>query len=144
MKAYTIGIPIATVLFLSLLIGSLFYIGSNKQPKTELKSESAAVLTDLRDQLAFIPRVNADKTAVTTYLDADPNVTTIRVHGLMSRDLQTKLRDHLATARQSNNWRPVVIHFHYPEQRPPSSPGQELIEMPTHTEHPQPFRTEKL
>lgn len=144
MKAYTIGIPVATVLFLALIVGSLMYVRSQSPHKSELASESETVLRFVRDELSYVPKVNADKTGVTVYIDADLNVTTLRVHGLMNRPYQQELVDRLVSGRSQNQWRSIVVHFHYPESRPDVAGDADMITMPTHEEQPAPFRTERL
>jgi hypothetical protein len=144
--AYTVGAPIAVVLFVSLLIGSVLVIRSTMPTGSERRDREQVVTELLRDQMPTVfPPDNAQLAGVTLYAEAGIDVVTIRVHGVLDRGLQSQIIQTLREARSDGTLPSAVVEFYYPEARPegiePDSPGTRI---PIHSESPKAFRVEQL
>jgi len=144
--AYTVGAPIATVLFISLLIGSVLVIRSTMPTGSERRDREQVVTELLREQMPMVfPPDNAQLAGVTLYAEAGMNVVTIRVHGVLDRDLQAQIIQTLREARSEGTLPSAVVEFYYPEARPEGiTPDSPAMRIPIHSESPQAFRTEQL
>jgi hypothetical protein len=141
--AYTVGAPIAVVLFVALLIGATLAVRSKAPTGSERREQEQQVVEVLRTEMPqVIPADNSELAGVTVYAEAALEVVTIRVHGVMNPNLQN---DTLREARAEGVFTSAVVRFHYPEARPegldPDSPGARI---PIHSESPQPFREIRL
>jgi len=143
-KEYTVGIPIATVIFLGLIVAAFVTLGQRTPSDAELRDESALVVRELRERgAAFLPPNNDDQTGPTVYASGGETVTTVRVYGLIAPDLQRRTVAILRDIRTDLQTRPITIHFHYPrevDREDSSSPSV----TPSVDEEPQPFRTVRI
>ncbi len=144
--AYTIGAPVAIVLFIALLVGAIFAVRTKTPTGSERRAQEQQVVEVLRTEMPqVIPPDNSELAGVTVYAEATLQVVTIRVHGVMDPILQNEIADHLRQARADGVFFSAVLRFHYPEARPegldPDSPGARI---PIHSESPQPFREIRL
>jgi len=144
--AYTVGAPIATVLFISLLIGSIVVIRGNMPTGSERRDREQVVTELLREQMPMVfPPDNAQLAGVTLYAEAGIDVLTIRVHGVLNRDLQAQIIQTLREARSEGTLSSAVVEFYYPEARPEGiAPDSPAMRIPIHSESPQAFRIEQL
>lgn len=142
-KEYTVGIPIATVIFLTLIVLAFVHLNSIKPNETELRDESVLVIRELRQRSQdFIPPNNDDLTGPTLFAESDEFFTTIRVYGLISPERQNALIDNLRTIRTDLETRPILVHFHYPKQTRADNDSPSVT--PNADERPEPFRTVRV
>lgn len=143
MKAWTIGVPIAIVIFITLLIVAFMGLRTSTPPKAELDAESAAVIAALREQVDFIPPDNADKSFITIYAESDLAVTTLRIHAVPHRPQQDRIIDTLRQIRAGLRSRPIVIKFLRAEVVPPdpAAPGSRPKSF---ADDPAPIREERV
>lgn len=144
--SYTVGVPIAVVLFITLLIGAVIAVRSTAPTGSERRAHEQRVVEVLRDRLPLVfPADNSEPTGVTAYAEQALGVTTLRVHGVLRRDLQGEVLDAIRAARPDLGADSIVVEFYYPEARPegldPDSPASRI---PTSDESPEPFRIERL
>jgi hypothetical protein len=142
-KEYTVGIPIATVLFLALIAAALYTVATSSPSKAELRDESALVIRELRMRAdEFIPPNNDDPTGPTLFAESDRYLTNLRVYGLTAPDQQRRVVDTLEQIRQDLRTRPIVVHFHYPKRvdNPEDSPSA----TPSAEQRPEPFKTVRI
>ncbi|MFG0291974.1 MAG: hypothetical protein ACF8MJ_02340 [Phycisphaerales bacterium JB050] len=144
--AYTVGAPIAVVLFIALLIGATIAVRSKAPTGSERREQEQKVVEVLRTEMPqVVPPDNTDLTGVTIYAEAALEVVTIRVHGVMSPRLQNQIADTLREARAEGVFGNAVLRFHYPEARPEGlDPDSPAARIPIHNESPQPFREIRL
>jgi len=144
--AYTVGAPIAVILFVSLLIGSILVIRSTMPTGSERRDREQAVTELLRERMPRVfPADNSQLAGVTLYAEAGLDVVTIRVHGVLNRDLQAQVIETLREARAEGDLPSAVLEFHYPEARPPGVlTGADGSRIPIHSESPSAFRIEPL
>lgn len=142
-KEYTVGIPIATVIFLGLIVAAFVTLGQRTPSESELRDESALVVRELRERGAdFLPPNNDDQTGPTVYASGGETVTTVRVYGLIAPDLQRRTVAILRDIRSALQTRPITLHFHYPREVDRSSASPSVT--PSVNEQPQPFRTVRI
>ncbi len=144
--AYTVGAPVAIVLFVSLLIGSVIVVRSMTPTGSERREREQVVTALLRDRMPEVfPPDNSELAGVTLYAEAGMDVVAIRVHGVLDRGLQERVIQMLREARASGDLPSSVLEFYYPEARPPGFPsGPSGSRIPIHSESPQAFRVEPL
>lgn len=142
-REYTIGIPIATVIFLVLTVLAYAMLFRAMPSASELSAESAAVYEASRARaVAFIPPDNADPMTPNVEVESDEQSTIIRVYGLINPERQREFISIVREVRTELGARPVVVHFHYPLAVPLGADGEPLA--PTVSEKPAPFRTERV
>ncbi len=143
MKSWTVGIPIAIVIFTILFIMAIVGLRSNTTGKAELDRESAAIIAALRAQVDFIPPDNADQTYITIYGESDLVATTIKIHGVPHRPQQDVIINTLRAIRATLNARPIVIAFYRAEIVVPNPDAPES-QTRSFADDPKPIRTERV
>ena len=144
--AYTVGAPIAIVLFVSLLIGSIIVVRSMTSTGADRRDQEQAVVSVLRTEMAEVfPPDNSQPLGVTVYAEAGMDVVSIRIHGLLDPALQNTVIAELREARAEGVFGSAVVKFHYPEARPEGlDPDSAAARIPIHSESPDPFREIRL
>ena len=143
MKAWTIGVPIAIVIFITLLIVAFMGLRTSTPTKAALDTESAAIIAALREQVDFIPPDNTDKSFITIYAESDIVATTIKVHAVPHRPQQDKIIEALRGIRAALNARPIVIRFYRAEIVVPD-PNAPNSQTKSFTDDPAPLREERV
>ncbi len=142
-KEYTIGIPVATVIFVSLIVAAFWVLGQRQLSGSELQAETNMVVRELRDRAEFIPPNNENLSAPVVEARASERLTIIRVYGLVPPDLQRRTEEILREIRRDTGARPIVLHFHHVKALPDwpeDAPSRPL----TVAESPEPFRTVRI
>jgi hypothetical protein len=144
--AYTIGAPIATVLFIALLIGSIIVVRGRTLTGSERRDQEQRVVELLREGMPEVfPIDNSELAGVTVYAEAGLDVVSIRIHGVLDPRLQNTVADELREARAEGVFGSAVLKFYYPEARPEGlPPDSPAMRIPIHSESPQPFREIRL
>lgn len=144
--SYTVGVPIAVVLFITLLIGAVILVRSTAPTGSERRAQEQRVVEAVRERMPqVIPTDNAEPTGVTVYAEHALGVTTLRVYGVLRRDLQGEVIDAIRAARPDLGTDSIVVEFYYPEARPEGlDPDSAAARIPTSDESPEPFRIERL
>jgi hypothetical protein len=144
--AYTVGAPVAIVLFVALLIGSVIVVRSSTNTGAERREQERAVVEVLRtDMPQIFPPDNAELAGVTVYAEAGMDVVSIRIHGLLDRRLQERVIATLREARAEGTFGSAIVKFHYPEARPEGlDPDSDAARIPIYDESPEPFREVRL
>ncbi len=140
MKAYTIGIPIAVVVFLGLMALAFVLLQGQRPDAAAQEAEASMLVAETRARAPeLVPPDNADPMLPTLYAEPDEAFTLVRVHGVLVQQRQEALLDVLRELRTSGAAeRPIRVEFHYPEQVP------EGVEIPTSTTSPEPIRVVNL
>lgn len=142
-REYTIGIPVATVLFVILTVLAYRTLFSAMPSRAELVRESQAVYVASRERAnAFIPPDNADPMTPNLEVESEEHTTILRVYGLISPDRQNDFVSIVRDVRTELEARPVLLYFHYPRAAPNAADGTPLS--PTVATRPEPFRTERV
>jgi len=144
--AYTVGAPVAIVLFVSLLIGSVIVVRGMTNTGAQQREQERAVVEVLRTEMEQVfPPDNSELTGVTVYAEAGIDVVSVRIHGLLDRRLQDRAVELLREARGEGAFGSAIVKFHYPEARPEGmDPDSDAARIPIHDESPEPFREVRL
>jgi hypothetical protein len=142
-REYTIGIPIATVIFLVLTVLAYRMLFTSLPNSEELRQEAVAVYNESRARaVAFIPPSNADPMTPNLNVKSDEQNVQLRVYGLINPRKQDRFVEIVRGVRKDLGSRPVVVYFHYPRAAPRGDDGEPLS--PTVATAAEPFRIERL
>jgi hypothetical protein len=143
-REYTIGIPVATVLFIVLIVLSYRMLFSAMPNEAELRAESVRLVEELRERGAsFLPPNNDDPTDVSLFAESQTHTTILHVYGLIDPRLQAELLGIVQSVRDEVLARPIVVLFYYAREVPPPEEGVRS-RRPSARDNPEPFRTERV
>lgn len=144
--SYTVGAPVAIVLFVALLIGSIIVVRANTNTGAERRAQEEAIVALLRTDMPMVfPADNSQPAGVTLYAEAGMDVVSIRIHGVLDPALQNTVIEQLRAARAEGVFGSAIVKFYYPEARPEGlDPDAGASRIPIHSESPEPFREVRL
>ncbi|MFU8829409.1 MAG: hypothetical protein ACNA8P_08245 [Phycisphaerales bacterium] len=144
--SYTVGVPVAAVLFISLLIGAILLVRTNMPTQGERRAQAQAAVEVLRDRMPLVyPPDNTQLAGVTAYAETTMGITTLRIHGVLDRNLQAATIETMREAASELGASSIILEFYYPQERPEGlNPDASPSRIPIHSESPEPFRVERL
>lgn len=139
MKAYTIGIPIATAVFVVLIV--LAIVSINRSPVGGRADEVGRMLQALRLEHDFLPYTNDDETGPVLRSETGTGLNNIMVYGVLRPDYQDAILETLRVQRREMGAGPIQVRFFYPLVVEAVEGGPAVKGYAT---DPAPIRTERL